>query len=219
MSPVQENHRNRHLQRDRHVRIEWCDSDPLIWRQVKVPTSITLKALHDVIQMVMGWLDCHLWEFTQRPANTAADGRRGADRGTRSRQGPPARRADAADEPSSTTSMTSAIAGNTGSPLRTSGPVNLTSPIHVYRRRTERAAGGLRRHPGFFYRIDARRPRRSTPSDHSASRNGWMTTTQRHRPVADQVCPEPHCQSAKRRQGTPRPEQEKQNQFVIRRET
>jgi hypothetical protein len=37
---------------------------PLIWRQVEVPTSITLKVLHDIIQAVMGWFDYHLWEFT-----------------------------------------------------------------------------------------------------------------------------------------------------------
>ncbi len=46
------------------LRIELCDSDPLIWRQVEVPTSITLKSLHEVIQAAMGWLDYHLWEFT-----------------------------------------------------------------------------------------------------------------------------------------------------------
>ena len=46
------------------VRIELCDSDPLIWRQVEVPTSITLRVLHDIIQATMGWLDYHLWEFT-----------------------------------------------------------------------------------------------------------------------------------------------------------
>jgi hypothetical protein len=46
------------------VRIELRDSDPLIWRQVEVPTSITLKVLHDVMQIVMGWFDYHLWEFT-----------------------------------------------------------------------------------------------------------------------------------------------------------
>ncbi len=46
------------------VRIELRDSDPVIWRQVEVPTSITLKTLHNVIQIVMGWLDYHLWEFT-----------------------------------------------------------------------------------------------------------------------------------------------------------
>ncbi len=39
------------------VRIELRHSDPLIWRQVEVPTSSTLKVLHDIIQAVMGWFD------------------------------------------------------------------------------------------------------------------------------------------------------------------
>jgi hypothetical protein len=46
------------------VRIEVRHTDPLIWRQVEVPTSSTLKVLHDIIQVVMGWFDYHLWEFT-----------------------------------------------------------------------------------------------------------------------------------------------------------
>ena len=46
------------------VRIELTDSDPLIWREVEVPTSITLKTLHAIIQATVGWFDCHLWEFT-----------------------------------------------------------------------------------------------------------------------------------------------------------
>ena len=46
------------------VRIELKDTDPLIWRQVEVPTSITLKVLHDIIQITIGWFDYHLWEFT-----------------------------------------------------------------------------------------------------------------------------------------------------------
>ena len=45
------------------LRIELRDSDPLIWRQIEVPTSITLKILHDVVQAAMGWFDQHLWEF------------------------------------------------------------------------------------------------------------------------------------------------------------
>ncbi len=45
------------------VRIELLDTEPLIWRQVEVPTSITLKGLHDVIQAAMGWFNQHLWEF------------------------------------------------------------------------------------------------------------------------------------------------------------
>ena len=46
------------------IRIELCDTDPVIWRQVEVPTSVTLKGLHDIVQAVMGWFDYHLWEFT-----------------------------------------------------------------------------------------------------------------------------------------------------------
>jgi Plasmid pRiA4b ORF-3-like protein len=46
------------------VRIELRGSDPVIWRQVEVPTSITLKGLHDIVQAAMGWCDYHLWEFT-----------------------------------------------------------------------------------------------------------------------------------------------------------
>jgi len=46
------------------VHIELRDTDPVIWRQVEVPTSITLKVLHRIIQAAMGWLDYHLWEFT-----------------------------------------------------------------------------------------------------------------------------------------------------------
>lgn len=45
-------------------RIDLKDSDPLIWRELEVPTSVTLKVLHDIVQVAMGWLDYHLWEFT-----------------------------------------------------------------------------------------------------------------------------------------------------------
>lgn len=45
------------------VRIELQDTDPLIWREVEVPTSITLKVLHDIVQATIGWMDYHLWEF------------------------------------------------------------------------------------------------------------------------------------------------------------
>lgn len=45
------------------LRIELKDSDPPIWRVAEVPTSITLKVLHDIVQATMGWLDYHLWEM------------------------------------------------------------------------------------------------------------------------------------------------------------
>lgn len=46
------------------IRMELVDTEPLIWREVIAPTSITLKVLHEIIQIVMGWFDYHLWEFT-----------------------------------------------------------------------------------------------------------------------------------------------------------
>ncbi len=46
------------------IRIELAGTDPLIWREVEAPTSITLKTLHEIVQSVMNWQDCHLWEFT-----------------------------------------------------------------------------------------------------------------------------------------------------------
>ncbi|WP_298331942.1 plasmid pRiA4b ORF-3 family protein [Asticcacaulis sp.] len=46
------------------LRIELKDSDPLIWRELEVPTSVTLKVLHDIVQVAMGWFDYHLWEFS-----------------------------------------------------------------------------------------------------------------------------------------------------------
>lgn len=36
---------------------------PAVWRQLTVPSSITLDRLHDVLQIVMGWEDSHLHQF------------------------------------------------------------------------------------------------------------------------------------------------------------
>ena len=46
------------------IRIELVDSDPPIWRDVEVPTSLALDDLHIVVQIAMAWENCHLWEFT-----------------------------------------------------------------------------------------------------------------------------------------------------------
>jgi hypothetical protein len=46
------------------VRIELADTEPLIWREVEVATSISLKTLHAVIQAVFRWQSYHLWEFS-----------------------------------------------------------------------------------------------------------------------------------------------------------
>ncbi len=46
------------------LKIQLLDIEPPIWRRFVVPASITLDRLHDVIQIVMGWTDSHLYEFT-----------------------------------------------------------------------------------------------------------------------------------------------------------
>lgn len=45
------------------LRIELLNIEPLIWRRVQVPDTITLPRLHRTIQTVMGWSDGHLHEF------------------------------------------------------------------------------------------------------------------------------------------------------------
>lgn len=45
------------------LRIELLDTDPLVWRRVMVPEQINLHRLHELIQRVMGWEECHLYEF------------------------------------------------------------------------------------------------------------------------------------------------------------
>ena len=46
------------------LKIQLLDIEPTIWRRFVVSASITLDRLHDVIQIVMGWTDSHLHEFT-----------------------------------------------------------------------------------------------------------------------------------------------------------
>jgi hypothetical protein len=46
------------------LRIELFDTEPLIWREVTIPVTITLNTLHDIVQAAMGWTNSHLWTFT-----------------------------------------------------------------------------------------------------------------------------------------------------------
>ena len=39
---------------------------PMIWRRVLVPDSMTLRELHGVVQLAMGWEGIHLFEFVVR---------------------------------------------------------------------------------------------------------------------------------------------------------
>jgi len=45
------------------IRIEIEETNPLVWRELDVPLSTTLAGMHDIIQVVMGWWDYHLYEF------------------------------------------------------------------------------------------------------------------------------------------------------------
>jgi hypothetical protein len=46
------------------LKIELLYIEPAIWRRFVVPANITLDRLHDVIQIVMGWTNSHLYQFT-----------------------------------------------------------------------------------------------------------------------------------------------------------
>ena len=45
------------------IRIELQNTDPAVWRRVDVPLSSTLMSLHHIIQLTVGWTNCHLFEF------------------------------------------------------------------------------------------------------------------------------------------------------------
>ncbi|MFF0795204.1 plasmid pRiA4b ORF-3 family protein [Streptomyces spiralis] len=45
------------------VKITLRDSRPPIWRRLEMPSDITLRELHDVIQAAFGWEDYHMWAF------------------------------------------------------------------------------------------------------------------------------------------------------------
>src|SRR3546814_19976867 len=51
------------------LRMELLHIEPHIWRQLELPTMMTLGALHEIIQAAMSWSDRPLWEVT-------VDGRR-----------------------------------------------------------------------------------------------------------------------------------------------
>ncbi|MBB1252595.1 plasmid pRiA4b ORF-3 family protein [Streptomyces sp. OF3] len=45
------------------IKITLRDSRPPIWRRLEVPSGITLRELHDIIQAAFGWEDYHMWAF------------------------------------------------------------------------------------------------------------------------------------------------------------
>ena len=46
------------------LRVTLDEIEPAIWRRILVPQDMVLPRLHDVLQLVMGWQDYHLHEFT-----------------------------------------------------------------------------------------------------------------------------------------------------------
>lgn len=46
---------------------------PPVWRRLRVQSDVTLRKLHDIFQVAMGWTNTHLYEFE-------ADGRRFGER-------------------------------------------------------------------------------------------------------------------------------------------
>ena len=45
------------------IKVTLTGSQPPIWRRLQVPSAITLRALHDVLQAAFGWEDYHMWVF------------------------------------------------------------------------------------------------------------------------------------------------------------
>ena len=43
------------------VKVWLVGISPMVWRRVLVPTTFTLRELHGVIQVAMGWEGIHVW--------------------------------------------------------------------------------------------------------------------------------------------------------------
>ncbi|WP_285244171.1 plasmid pRiA4b ORF-3 family protein [Pseudarthrobacter sp. fls2-241-R2A-127] len=46
------------------IRVELVDSDPAIWRQLEIRSTMTLDQVHRVLQTAFDWEDMHLHRFT-----------------------------------------------------------------------------------------------------------------------------------------------------------
>lgn len=65
-SPLMSNSNITHLWRRYQIKINLEGMKPPVWRRLIVDSRIPLNALHDAIQMSMGWLDMHLHHFVDR---------------------------------------------------------------------------------------------------------------------------------------------------------
>ena len=57
------------------VKVWLTGISPMVWRRVLVPASFTLRELHGVIQVAMGWEGIHLYDFISVPRVTARGNR------------------------------------------------------------------------------------------------------------------------------------------------
>lgn len=55
--------RNEGSQEIYQIKVTLLGTRPAIWRRLLVPAELTLGKLHDVLQVAMGWENCHLHEF------------------------------------------------------------------------------------------------------------------------------------------------------------
>jgi hypothetical protein len=45
------------------IKVTLLGTNPPIWRRLLVPANLTLEELHNVLQLAMGWEDCHMHDF------------------------------------------------------------------------------------------------------------------------------------------------------------
>ena len=45
------------------LKVRLLDISPMIWRRVLVPASVSLRELHGILQVSMGWEGIHLYYF------------------------------------------------------------------------------------------------------------------------------------------------------------
>lgn len=49
------------------VRLDLDDVKPPIWRRLRLASDLMLDQVHDIVQVAMGWQDCHLHHFVMGP--------------------------------------------------------------------------------------------------------------------------------------------------------
>ena len=62
-----------HLRQSYQIKVLLADIKPPIWRRLVVDSRVPLDALHDVIQVSMGWTDSHMHQFVDRDGVTYSE--------------------------------------------------------------------------------------------------------------------------------------------------